>query len=160
MKEYVETNRALGELGHPDSPTINLPLVSHKFISIKEDGNNFGGRAKILDTPNGKIAKAFIDEGVVLGMSSRGMGSLKSMKEGFQLVQDDYFLATPGDLVADPSAPDALMTGIMEGKEWVFDALNERWETVENYKKTLLRARQSQIEEVSLRIFENLLKKI
>ena len=124
VKRYTETfinkGRALGELGHPDGPTVNLDRVSHKIMSLKEDGNNFIGRAKILDTPMGKIAKNLLDEGVKLGVSSRGMGSIRK-EEKCNVVQDDFMLATAADIVADPSAPDAFVAGIMEGKEWVWD---------------------------------------
>ena len=117
---HIRKGRALGELGHPDGPSINLDKVSHKIESLRAEGNNFIGRAKILDTPNGRIAKSLLDEGVKLGVSSRGMGSLKQ-QEGVNIVQDDFMLATAADIVADPSAPDAFVDGIMEGKEWVWD---------------------------------------
>ena len=117
----VQSGRALGELGHPDSPTVNLDRVSHKIVSLKEHGSNFIGRAKILDTPMGQIASSLIKEGVKLGVSSRGIGSLKPTKEGFNVVGDDFMLATAADIVADPSAPDAFVEGIMEGKEWVWE---------------------------------------
>ena len=116
----IKTGRALGELGHPDGPSINLDRVSHKIESLREDGNNFVGRAKILDTPMGKIASSLLGEGVRLGVSSRGMGSLKK-ESNCNIVQDDFMLATAADIVADPSAPDAFVDGIMEGKEWVWD---------------------------------------
>ena len=119
-ESYIKSGRALGELGHPDGPSINLDRVSHKIQSLKEDGNNFIGRAKILDTPMGKIAKNLLDEGVKLGVSSRGMGSIRK-EEKCNVVQDDFMLATAADIVADPSAPDAFVAGIMEGKEWVWD---------------------------------------
>ena len=119
-ESYIRKGRALGELGHPDGPSINLDKVSHKIESLRAEGNNFIGRAKILDTPNGRIAKSLLDEGVKLGVSSRGMGSLKQ-QEGVNIVQDDFMLATAADIVADPSAPDAFVDGIMEGKEWVWD---------------------------------------
>jgi hypothetical protein len=119
-ENYIQKGRALGELGHPDGPSINLDRVSHKIMSLKEDGNNFIGRAKLLDTPMGNIAKNLLDEGVRLGVSSRGMGSLIK-KEGCNVVADDFMLATAADIVADPSAPDAFVDGIMEGKEWVWD---------------------------------------
>ena len=117
----VQTGRALGELGHPDGPTVNLDRVSHKIISLKESGSNFIGKAKILSTPMGKIASSLLDEGVKLGVSSRGIGSLKMSKEGVNMVGDDFMLATAADIVADPSAPDAFVEGIMEGKEWIWD---------------------------------------
>ena len=119
-ENYIQKGRALGELGHPDGPSINLDRVSHKITSLSEDGNNFVGRAKLLDTPMGKIAKNLLDEGVKLGVSSRGMGSIIK-KENCNMVADDFMLATAADIVADPSAPDAFVDGIMEGKEWVWD---------------------------------------
>ena len=119
-ESYIKSGRALGELGHPDGPSINLDRVSHKIESQKEDGNNFIGRAKILDTPNGKIAKSLLDEGVRLGVSSRGMGSIRK-EDNCNVVMDDFMLATAADIVADPSAPDAFVNGIMEGKEWVWN---------------------------------------
>lgn len=120
MKEYVEPKRAFGELGHPDGPTVNLDRVSHMITSLRKEGDNYVGRAKVLDTPNGRIVKSLIDEGAKLGVSSRGMGTLKP-SSGVQVVQDDYFLATAADIVADPSAPNAFVEGIMEGKEWIFN---------------------------------------
>ena len=125
VERYNESNivsgRALGELGHPDGPTVNLDRVSHKIVSLKESGSNFIGKAKILNTPMGKIASNLIEEGVKLGVSSRGIGSLKPTKEGFNVVGEDFMLATAADIVADPSAPDAFVEGIMEGKEWVWE---------------------------------------
>jgi len=120
-ESYIQAGRALGELGHPDGPTVNLDRVSHKIVSLKESGSNFIGKAKILNTPMGKIASSLIDEGVKLGVSSRGIGSLKMTREGINIVGDDFMLATAADIVADPSAPDAFVEGIMEGKEWVWD---------------------------------------
>ncbi len=119
-ENYIQKGRALGELGHPDGPSINLDRVSHKIVSLSEDGTNFVGKAKLLDTPMGKIAKNLLDEGVRLGVSSRGMGSIIK-KENCNMVADDFMLATAADIVADPSAPDAFVDGIMEGKEWVWD---------------------------------------
>ena len=119
-ENYIQKGRALGELGHPDGPSINLDRVSHKITSLSENGTNFVGRAKLLDTPMGKIAKNLLDEGVKLGVSSRGMGSIIK-KENCNMVADDFMLATAADIVADPSAPDAFVDGIMEGKEWVWD---------------------------------------
>ena len=118
---HVQAGRALGELGHPDGPTVNLDRVSHKIVSLKESGSNFIGKAKILNTPMGKIASSLIEEGVKLGVSSRGIGSLRTTKEGVNIVGDDFMLATAADIVADPSAPDAFVEGIMEGKEWVWE---------------------------------------
>ena len=119
-EQYVSNGRALGELGHPDGPTVNLDRVSHKIVSLKQEGNNFIGKAKLLETPMGKIAKSLIGEGVCLGVSSRGVGSLTETRNGYKLVGEDFMLATAADIVADPSAPDALVQGIMEGKEWVY----------------------------------------
>ena len=119
--EHISKGRALGELGHPDGPTINLDRVSHKIVSLEQDGNNFIGKAQILSTPMGKIAESLLKEGVCLGVSSRGIGSLRPTKEGYQEVGEDFMLATAADIVADPSAPDAFVQGIMEGKEWVWE---------------------------------------
>ena len=119
-EQYVQKGRALGELGHPDGPTVNLDRVSHNIISLRQEGNNFIGKAKLLDTPMGNIAKSLIGEGVKLGVSSRGVGSISETKQGYKLVGEDFMLATAADIVADPSAPDAFVQGIMEGKEWVF----------------------------------------
>mgnify|MGYP001375366354 CR=1 FL=1 len=120
-ENHIQAGRALGELGHPDGPTVNLDRVSHKIVSLKENGSNFIGKAKILNTPMGKIASSLIEEGVKLGVSSRGIGSLKATREGVNIVGDDFMLATAADIVADPSAPDAFVEGIMEGKEWVWE---------------------------------------
>lgn len=119
-ENFITKGRALGELGHPDGPSINLDRVSHKIVNLTQEGNNFVGRAKLLDTPMGNIAKSLLDEGVKLGVSSRGMGSIRK-EEGMAIVEDDFMLATAADIVADPSAPDAFVDGIMEGKEWVWD---------------------------------------
>ena len=126
-ENYVAKNRAYGELGHPQGPTINLDRVSHMFTELKQDGNNVVGRAKIMDTPMGKIVKNLIDEGAQLGISSRGMGSLKQGKDGIMEVQKDFMLATAGDIVADPSAPDAFVNGIMEGVEFYYDVAAGTW---------------------------------
>jgi len=120
-ESYVKSGRALGELGHPDGPQINLDRVSHLITSLRQEGNNFIGKAKLMDTPFGNIAKGLVSEGVKLGVSSRGMGSLKLNKEGINEVQDDFYLATAADIVADPSAPDAFVNGIMEGVEWIWE---------------------------------------
>ena len=135
-KEYIQKNRAFGELGHPDGPTVNLERVSHMITSLHADGNDFIGEAKIMDTPYGKIVKNLIDEGAKLGVSSRGMGSLAPQR-GAHVVKDDFYLATAADIVADPSAPNAFVEGIMEGKEWVWNngAVSEM--TVAAYKKEL-----------------------
>lgn len=157
--EYIKEKRAFGELGHPDSPSINLDRVSHMIVSLSEDGNNYIGKAKILGTPYGNIVKNLIDEGAKLGVSSRGMGSLKPAN-GYQLVQDDYYLATAADIVADPSAPDAFVRGIMENREWVYvnGVLCEM--EVEQMQKEIKKAKQKQLEEVKLRQFANFISKL
>lgn len=156
---YIMQNRAFGELGHPDTPTINLDRVSHMIKELKQEGTNYIGKAKILDTPYGKIVKNFIDEGAKLGVSSRGLGSLKS-KNGVNQVQDDFYLATPADIVADPSAPDAFVRAIMENKEWVIE--NGQWKEIDydRAKKALNEANRKDIEEVALRIFKNFMSKL
>lgn len=126
-KNYVEAKRAYGELGHPAGPTINLDRVSHMFTELKQDGSNIVGRAKVMETPMGKIVKSLIDEGANLGISSRGMGSIKQNKDGVMEVQGDFMLATAGDIVADPSAPDAFVKGVMEGVDWVYDVASSSW---------------------------------
>ena len=133
----VNAGRALGELGHPDGPTVNLDRVSHKIVSLKESGDNFIGKAKILGTPMGKIAANLVEEGVKLGVSSRGIGSLKMTREGCNVVGDDFMLATAADIVADPSAPDAFVEGIMEGKEWVWEGGLIREKFAEQTKKRI-----------------------
>jgi hypothetical protein len=125
--EFVKTNRAYGELGHPDGPTINLERVSHMIKSLSKEGNDFVGKAKIMDTPYGKIVKSLIDEGAQLGVSSRGMGTLRQAGSGINEVQNDFMLATAGDIVADPSAPNAFVNGVMEGVDWVYDAASNNW---------------------------------
>jgi hypothetical protein len=158
-EEYINKNRAFGELGHPDSPTINLDRVSHMITSLREDGNQWIGKAKILDTPMGKIARSLIESGAQLGVSSRGMGSLKSVN-GVNIVQPDFYLATAADIVADPSAPGAFVQGIMEGKEWML--VDGKWTEIqlEESKSMIRKASKKQIEEVSLKIFENFIKKL
>jgi hypothetical protein len=155
--QYVNPGRAVGELGHPDGPKINLHLVSHKITELNEDGNNWWGTAEILDTPNGKIAKAFIDGGVKLGTSSRGLGSIKSVN-GTNQVQPDFKLATAGDIVHDPSAPDAFVRGIMEGREFYFDDKLQEW--VEGTRKAMKIMTKSQIENRTLSLFEDFLSNI
>lgn len=157
--EYVMKNRAFGELGHPDSPTINLDRVSHMITKLYPDGNNFIGKAKILDTPNGKIVKSLLDGGATLGVSTRGVGSLKP-QNGYQVVQDDFHLATAADIVADPSAPDAFVRGIMEGKEWILDGTGWKEIDYDFAKKQIQGASQNQIEDVALRLFENFMSKL
>jgi hypothetical protein len=158
-EEYINKNRAFGELGHPDSPTINLDRVSHMITSLREDGNQWIGKAKILDTPMGKIAKSLIESGAQLGVSSRGMGSLKNVN-GVNIVQPDFYLATAADIVADPSAPGAFVQGIMEGKEWML--VDGKWTEIQlQESKTMIqKASRKQIEEVGLKIFENFIKKL
>ena len=159
-KEYIDSNRALGELGHPDTPSLNLERVSHKIVSLVEDGNTFKGKALVLETPYGMIVKNFIDSGVNLGVSSRAMGSVVMTKEGYNLVQDDLRLATAADIVADPSAPGAFVQGIMENKEWLF--VEGRFVEVDfdNAKRQIRQASSRQVEEVALKLFENYLSKL
>ena len=160
-ENHVVSGRALGELGHPDGPTVNLDRVSHKIVSLKESGSNFVGKAKILNTPMGKIASSLIEEGVKLGVSSRGIGSLKMTKEGINVVGDDFMLATAADIVADPSAPDAFVEGIMEGKEWVWEGGLLREKYAEQTKKqinTLIDQRR--LEEHKLSLFNDFLSNL
>ena len=158
-EEYITKNRAFGELGHPDSPSINLDRVSHLIVNLKQEGATFIGKAKILETPMGKIAKSLLEGGATLGVSSRGMGSLKEVS-GVNMVQDDYYLATAADIVADPSAPGAFVQGIMEGKEWVWDnGVVKEVSIVEMYDE-IKKAKTRQIEDISLRIFENFVSKL
>ena len=156
-ESYISKDRALGELGHPEGPTVNLDRVSHKIISLQKEGHNFIGKAKIIDTPMGKIAKNLIDEGVKLGVSSRGIGSITE-KNGASYVLDDFMLATAADIVADPSAPDAFVEGIMEGKEWVWNngILTERY--ISSIKKQLDSATLYNIQERKVSAFEQFLK--
>ena len=157
-ENFVEKGRALGELGHPDGPTVNLDRVSHKIVSLREDGNNFIGKAKILSTPMGKIASNLLGEGVKLGVSSRGVGSLNKTNEGYSVVGEDFTLATAADIVADPSAPDAFVDGIMEGKDWVWDGgiLRERLAT-KTYKQINTLVDQNKLDEKKLSVFEDFL---
>ena len=159
-ESYIKSGRALGELGHPDGPSINLDRVSHKIQSLKEDGNNFIGRAKILDTPNGKIAKSLLDEGVRLGVSSRGMGSIKK-ESNCNVVCDDFMLATAADIVADPSAPDAFVDGIMEGKNWVWDGGVLREQTAaKTYKQINTFSSSRELQEKKVKLFSDFLKNL
>ena len=160
-ESFVQGGRALGELGHPDGPTVNLDRVSHKIVSLKENGSNFIGKAKILNTPMGVIAKSLIDEGVKLGVSSRGLGTLTTNNEGVKIVSDDFHLATAADIVADPSAPDAFVQGIMEGKDWVWDGgiVRERF-AAKTYKEVNTMVDQKQLEENKLGLFQNFLSNL
>ena len=160
-EQFVSKGRALGELGHPDGPTVNLDRVSHKITSLVQEGNNFKGKAQILETPMGKIAKSLLDEGVMLGVSSRGVGSLKMTNEGHKVVGEDFMLATAADIVADPSAPDAFVQGIMEGKEWVWEGgiLREKLaEHTERRINTLVA--QKALEEKKLELFNDFLSNL
>ena len=155
-EEYVKTSRALGELGHPDGPTVNLDRVSHRITSLRAEGNNFIGKAQILSTPNGNIAKALLDEGVKLGVSSRGMGSIDK-REDCGVVMDDFMLATAADIVADPSAPDAFVNGIMEGKEWAWDNGILKETKVAKYQRYMDSATRRNLEERTLTVFNDFL---
>ena len=155
-EEYVKTSRALGELGHPDGPTVNLDRVSHRITSLRAEGNNFIGKAQILSTPNGNIAKALLDEGVKLGVPSRGMGSIDK-REDCGVVMDDFMLATAADIVADPSAPDAFVNGIMEGKEWAWDNGILKETEVAKYKRYMDSATRRNLEERTLNVFNDFL---
>jgi hypothetical protein len=158
---FVQKGRALGELGHPDGPTVNLDRVSHKICELYKDGNNFIGKAQLLETPMGKIAKSLISEGVCLGVSSRGVGSLKMTNEGHKVVGEDFMLATAADIVADPSAPDAFVQGIMEGKEWVWEGgiLRERL-AEQTQKRINTLVDQKRLEEHKLNLFNEFLSNL
>ena len=157
-ENHIQKGRALGELGHPEGPTVNLDRVSHKIVSLKESGSNFIGKAKILNTPMGNIAKSLIDEGVKLGVSSRGIGSLKPTREGVQVVSDDFMLSTAADIVADPSAPDAFVEGIMEGKEWVWDGGVLREQNIaKTYREINTLVTQKQLDEKKVELFTDFL---
>ena len=158
-EEYVKSKRALGELGHPDGPTINLDRVSHRITDLRAEGNNFIGKAQILDTPMGNIAKNLLDEGVQLGVSSRGMGSIEKV-EDCNVVADDFMLTTAADIVADPSAPDAFVNGIMEGKEWVWCNGILKETEVAKYKGIMDASARQELEEKTLKVFEDFLGKL
>ena len=160
-ENHITSGRALGELGHPEGPTVNLDRVSHKIVSLKESGSNFIGKAKILGTPMGKIASSLIEEGVKLGVSSRGVGSLQQTKEGYSVVGEDFMLATAADIVADPSAPDAFVSGIMEGKDWVWDGgvLRERY-AEKTYKHINTLVDQKKLDEQKLSLFNDFLSNL
>jgi hypothetical protein len=160
-EQFISKGRALGELGHPDGPTVNLDRVSHKIVSLTQEGNNFVGKAQILNTPMGKIASSLLDEGVMLGVSSRGVGSLVTTNEGHKIVGEDFLLATAADIVADPSAPDAFVSGIMEGKEWVWEGGILREQLASNTKKrinTLVDHRK--LDEQKLNLFQEFLSNL
>ena len=157
--EFINKKRAFGELGHPDGPTVNLERVSHMITSLKPEGKNFVGEAKIMDTPYGKIVKNLIDEGAQLGVSSRGMGSIQQ-SQGKNIVGRDFYLATAADIVADPSAPDAFVEGIMEGKEWVWDNGMLKSRSVEAYKEEIERTQRHELAEVKSKIFADFISKI
>ena len=157
--EFINKKRAFGELGHPDGPTVNLERVSHMITSLKPEGKNFIGEAKVMDTPYGKIVKNLIDEGAQLGVSSRGMGSIHQMS-GRNIVGKDFYLATAADIVADPSAPDAFVEGIMEGKEWVWDNGVLKSMEVEQYKEEIEKTKRAELAEKKADIFKNFLSKI
>ena len=155
---FVNKGRALGELGHPDGPTVNLDRVSHKITSLVQEGNNFKGKAQILNTPMGKIAHSLLDEGVMLGVSSRGVGSLRTTNEGHKVVGEDFMLATAADIVADPSAPDAFVSGIMEGKEWIWEGGILREQLAETTKRRInTLVDQKRLEEYKLNLFNEFL---
>ena len=156
-EKYIRTNRALGELGHPEGPTVNLDRVSHKITELKEDGNNFVGKAKLLDTPMGNIAKNLLGEGVKLGVSSRGMGTLKR-ENGASVVGEDFMLAPAADIVSDPSAPDAFVEGIMEGKEWVWENGRLQEKDIASIKQELDHATLINIQEKKISAFETFIK--
>ena len=158
-KEFIEKKRAFGELGHPDGPTVNLERVSHMITSLKPEGKNFIGEAKVMDTPYGKIVKNLIDEGAVLGVSSRGMGSIQQ-QNGRNMVGKDFYLATAADIVADPSAPDAFVEGIMEGKEWVWDNGVLKSITVEKYKSEIEKTKRTELAEKKSKIFADFISKL
>lgn len=158
-EQYVSAGRALGELGHPDGPTVNLDRVSHKITSLRAEGTNFIGKAQILDTPMGNIAKSLLGSGVKLGVSSRGMGSIEE-KNGANYVRDDFMLATAADIVADPSAPDAFVNGIMEGKEWVWENGIIKEVNIAKYKRYISESTRKNLEERSLKVFDHFLQNL
>ena len=158
-KEFINKNRAFGELGHPDGPTVNLERVCHMVKSLTPDGDNFIGEAKIMDTPYGKIVKGLIDEGAQLGVSSRGMGSIIN-RNGINFVKDDFYLATAADIVADPSAPDAFVEGIMESREWIWDSGVLKQVEIESWKKQIQEAKRTVLEEKKLNVFKSFLTKL
>jgi Prohead core protein serine protease len=160
IKESVDKNRAYGELGHPDTPSINLDRVSHMIVSLRKEGTNYIGKAKILETPMGQIARGLLDGGANLGVSSRALGSLQTNNEGVQIVQDDFMLSTAADIVADPSAPDAFVRGIMESKEWVFVDGKFVEQHIEEAKRSIRKASSRNLEEAKIIAFQKFLSKI
>ena len=158
-ENYVAKGRALGELGHPDSPTINLDRVSHKIVSLCAEGTNFIGKAQILETPMGKIAKSLLESGVTLGVSSRGIGSIEE-RNGINVVKDDFMLSTAADIVADPSAPDAFVQGIMEGKEWIWNNGMLEEKVINSYRRAINNVSSNSLTERKLQIFESFLRNI
>ena len=160
IKESVDKNRAYGELGHPDTPSINLDRVSHMIVSLRKEGTNYIGKAKILETPMGMIARGLLDGGANLGVSSRALGSLQTNNEGSQIVQDDFMLSTAADIVADPSAPDAFVKGIMESKEWVFVDGKFVEQHIEEAKRSIRKASSRNLEEAKIYAFQKFLSKI
>ena len=160
-EQYVQKGRALGELGHPDGPTVNLDRVSHKIVELQREGNNFIGKAQILSTPMGKIAESLLKDGVTLGVSSRGIGSLRENNKGYKEVGEDFMLATAADIVADPSAPDAFVQGIMEGKEWIWDGGILREKLAEQTKRRInTLVDQQRLEEHKLNLFNDFLNSL
>ena len=160
---FVEKKRAFGELNHPQGPTINLDRVSHMITELKQDGSNFIGKAKIMDTPMGKVVKNLMDEGATLGVSSRGMGSLKANKQGIMEVQSDFRLATAADIVADPSAPDAFVRGIMEGVNWVYDVASGTWiaeNTLDQIEQEAKGMSKTELEENAFRLFDKFMRSL
>ena len=160
-ESFIQKGRALGELGHPEGPTVNLDRVSHKITSLTREGNNFRGKAQLLNTPMGKIASSLLDEGVMLGVSSRGVGSLRTTNEGYKVVGEDFMLATAADIVADPSAPDAFVSGIMEGKEWVWEGGLLREQLAKQTEKRInTLVDQKRLEEHKLNLFNDFLSNL
>ena len=159
-KEYIDKKRAFGELGHPEGPTVNLDRVSHMITELTQDGSNWRGKAKVTDTPHGNIVKSLIKEGAQLGVSSRGMGSLKANKKGYQEVQDDFYLATAADIVADPSAPDAFVNGVMEGKEWIWDNGAIKEKEIAKYNKIIKKTPKNRLTSIEATIFEDFMNKL
>lgn len=159
-ENYINKGRALGELNHPSGPTINLDRVSHKIVSLEQKGNNWVGKAQILETPMGKIAKSLINEGVTLGVSSRGIGSLRETNKGYKEVGEDFMIATAADIVADPSAPDAYVNGIYEGAEWIYDATSNTWLMEQTKKKVEKLVESREYQERKIELFQEFLSSL